>query len=156
MYPDYFRLMLSSALFRIAVFALCLGALGIVAPRVNAQNRYSLKIINNSRYQITQLFVSSTENDEWGPDQFGEGKSAVLNPGESYTLTDLTPGEYNIKFVDPDGDTCVLKDIKIFKNESWSLTSAWLEKCGARSEREDDTPSKPQNRYTLKITNKSM
>lgn len=155
-YPDYFRLMLSSALLRIAVLALCLGALGIMSPRVNAQNRYSLKIINNSRYQITQLFVSSTENDEWGPDQFGEGKSNVLNPGESFTLTDLIPGEYNIKFVDPDGDTCILKDIKIFKNESWSLTSAWLEKCGARSESEDDTPSKLQNRYSLKITNKSI
>lgn len=155
-YPDYFHLVSKCALARISVLAFCVAALGFVAPQANAQNRYSLKITNNSRYQVTQLFVASTEDGEWGPDQFGEGKSDVLNPGEVFTLTDLVPGEYNIKFVDPDGNNCILKDIKIFKNETWSLTSAWLEKCGAKSEGRDDTPSKAQHRYSLKITNNSM
>jgi hypothetical protein len=154
-YPDYFRSVLKSAFLQISVFVFCAAALGILALPVNAQNRYSLKITNNSKYPIQKLFVSSTEDNEWGPDQLGEGKNDVLDPGEVFTLTDLVPGEYNIKFVDPDGDPCVLKDIKIFKNESWSLTSAWLEKCGARSEGKDDTPSKAQHRYTLKITNSS-
>lgn len=154
-YPDYFRPVRSYVGWQISVLV-CMAALGMLALPVAAQNRYSLKIVNNSRYQITQLFVASTEDGEWGPDQFGTGKEDVLNPGETFTLSDLVPGEYNIKFVDPDGDNCILKDIKIFKNESWSLTSAWLEKCGARSEGRDDTPSKAQNRYTLKITNKSM
>ena len=154
-YPDYFHSGLKSALLTLIVLASCVGALAVVAP-VNAQNRYSLKITNNSRYPIHSLFVSSTEDNEWGPDQLGEGKNDTLDPSETFTLTDLVPGEYNIKFVDPDGDTCILKDIKIFKNESWSLTSAWLEKCGARSEGKDNTPSKPQKRYSLKITNNSM
>ena len=154
-YPDNFHSVLKPAHLRISILVFCVAACGAVLP-VNAQNRYSLKIINNSRYQITKLFVASTEDNQWGPDQFGSGKNDVLDPGETFTLTDLVPGEYNIKFVDPDGDTCVLKNIKIFKNESWSLTSAWLEQCGSRSEGKDNAPSQPSHRYSLKITNKSI
>jgi hypothetical protein len=132
------------------------GVLAAFSVPASAQNRYSLKITNNSKYQITKLFVASTEDNEWGPDQFGTGKSDVLNPGEVFTLTDLMAGEYNIKFIDPDGDACVLKNIKIFKNESWSLTSAWLEQCGSRSEGKDNAMSQASHRYSLKITNKSM
>jgi hypothetical protein len=155
-YPDYFQAGSRFALLRVAVIAVCVGSLGFVAAQAYAQNRYSLKIVNNSKYDIYGLFVSSTEDNEWGPDQFGGGKGDILKSGESFTLTDLVPGEYNIKFVDEDGSPCILRNTKIFKNEAWSLTSAWFEKCGARSENLDDAPTKAQNKYSLTINNKSM
>lgn len=155
--PPCFHSELKSTLLPTSIVLFCAALLlGASVLQVDAQNRYWLKINNRSGYQITKLFVASTEDNEWGPDQFGDEKEDVLNPGESYTLDDLVPGEYNIKFVDPDGDTCVLKDIKIFKNESWNLTDSWLEACGARSGAKGRAPSAPARRYTLKITNKSI
>lgn len=93
----------------------------------NPQKRYWLKITNNSRYDIYHLYVSSSENEAWGPDQFGD---FVLEAGGgSFTLTDLVPGDYDIKFVDEDGDACVLRDISIFQNKNWALTTNWLTQC---------------------------
>ncbi len=92
----------------------------------NPQRRYTLKITNNSRYDIYHLYVSSSEDARWGPDQLSDD---VLSTGTSYTITDITPGEYDIQFVDEDGDKCILEDIGIFKNTSWSLTTAWLTNC---------------------------
>ena len=53
----------------------------------------------------------------------------VLKPGFEYTIPDLRPGEYGVKFVDEDGDECTLENVKVFSDKSWSLTNAWLEKC---------------------------
>ena len=91
------------------------------------QRRYWLKITNNSRYDIYHLYVSSSENENWGADQFGD--FVLQAGGGSFTLTDLIPGEYDIKFVDEDGDECVLEDIAIVQNKNWSLTTSWLTNC---------------------------
>lgn len=91
------------------------------------QRRYWLKITNNSRYDIYQLFVSSSEEERWGPDQLGD--FVLRGGGGSYTLTDIVPGEYDIRFVDEDGDKCDLRNIQIFKNTSWALTTNWLVQC---------------------------
>jgi hypothetical protein len=117
---------LNSAVLWAAIFGLFVGAL-VVTPQVaNAQNRYDLKITNNSKYVIRRIYVSSSEEENWGPDLLGE---YVLKPEYEYTIEDLVPGEFDVNFVDEDGDKCILRNIKIFKNESWSLTTAWLEKC---------------------------
>ena len=92
----------------------------------NPQRRYWLKVTNSSRYDIYHMYVSSAEESNWGPDQLSDD---VLTTGTSYTITDIVPGEYDIKFVDEDGDECTLSDIAIVKNTSWSLTTAWLTKC---------------------------
>jgi len=117
---------LDSAVLRAAISALFVIALAVMPLPVNAQNRYSLKLQNDSKWDIYSLYVSSSETQQWGPDQLGDD---TLAAGSSFTLTDLIPGEYDIKFVDEDGDECTLRNIKIFKNESWLLTTPWLARC---------------------------
>ncbi len=91
------------------------------------QKRYWLKVTNNSRYDIYHLYVSSAESSRWGPDQFGD--FVLQAGGGTFTLTDLVPGDYDIKFVDEDGDECVLEGISIFQNKNWALTTSWLTNC---------------------------
>lgn len=93
----------------------------------NAQgSRYRLSITNDSAYNIRELYVSSSELTGWGPDLLG---SRVLRSGETFTVTDITPGEYDIKFVDKDRDVCILRKVAVFENLSWRLTNAWLLSC---------------------------
>lgn len=94
----------------------------------NPQRRYWLKITNNSRYDIYHLYVSSAESARWGQDQFGSD-FYLQAKGGTFTLTDIVPGDYDIKFVDEDGDECVLEDISIFANKNWALTTTWLTNC---------------------------
>ena len=117
---------LNSAVLRIAVVLLFLGGLSVALSPVNAQDRYSLKIKNSSKYAIFNLYVASSEDEKWGPDQLRDN---TIDLGGTFTLTDLVPGEYDIRFVDENGSECVLKKIGVFKNISWSLTTEWLEKC---------------------------
>jgi hypothetical protein len=81
---------------------------------------------NDSAYEIRYLYLSSTQKDSWGPDRLNDH---ILKPGTEYTITDLLPGKYDIRFVDNDKDECILKNIDIFKDTSWVLTSDWLTKC---------------------------
>ena len=70
--------------------------------------------------------VQNAERGNWGPDELRE---FVLGPGKTFTLNDIKPGEYNIKFVDAKGRHCTLRNLPIVKSHAWTLTSAWLEKC---------------------------
>jgi hypothetical protein len=69
-------------------------------------------------------FLTIREN--WGPDQL---KDFVLTAGSTFTLTSIAVGEYDVKFVDEDGDACVLRHIKITDDTSWRVTTQWLLQC---------------------------
>ena len=118
--------------FRAALLFASLCALSAAAPpgprdasAAQAQ-RYQLKIQNHSRYQIQRLYMSSSEDENWGPDQLGE---RVLRPGSAHTISDILPGKYDLKLVNEDGDPCVLRDVSILKDVDWVLTNKILVKC---------------------------
>jgi len=96
-------------------------------PLTRAQgSRCSLKIYNASKYSVYHLYVSSSEEEKWGPDQLG---TRILWAGSTFTLTNIKVGEYDIKFVDQDLDACVLRNIKITDDTSWRVTTQWLLQC---------------------------
>lgn len=92
----------------------------------NSQNRYFLKIRNESRWNIKRIYMSNAETDKWGPDQLGE---SVLYSGRYFTLEGIRPAEYDIMLIDQDNDKCILRNIAIFENKDWTITSDWLLKC---------------------------
>jgi hypothetical protein len=72
-----------------------LGAVAVAPLQANAQgSRYALTVHNRSRYQIDRLFLSSTDENNWGPDQLGQ---RVIYSNSDFTLTNIRPGEYDFK-----------------------------------------------------------
>lgn len=90
------------------------------------QRRYTLKITNSSRFDIDEVYISSAEEDDWGEDMLD---TDILSTNQYFTIYNIVPGEYDIKFVEGDGDECTLRNIAIFKNTAWIITTKWLEKC---------------------------
>ena len=112
------------------ILAILTAFVGCVPNVANAQgSHYSLTLVNTSGYNIEHLYLSSSDTDRWGPDQLGRH---TLESGGSFTLTDIRPGEYDIKFVDEDGDTCIVPHKNVFHNLSWELSQSWLLSCEAR------------------------
>lgn len=106
---------------------LFLGVPLIGLPSVDAgAHRYKVKITNDSRYDIHRIYMSSAESSNWGDDLLG---ASVLASDYTFTITDIVPGEWDIKFVDQDGDACVLRNVKVFQGLSWSITTDWLVSC---------------------------
>ena len=90
------------------------------------RNRFEYTIRNNSRYVIRELYFETSENDQWGPDRLG---SNVLPVGQSFRLTNIIAGEYDMKLVDQDGDECQLFNIMVCGNGTYNITNENLLRC---------------------------
>jgi hypothetical protein len=109
---------------------LCFALLGafLLASGAEAAGRKSnVTIRNKSKWDIHHFFLSSSENDEWGPDQLGDD---VLESGGSFTLTGIPCDEYDVQLVDEDDDECVVEAVDICgSNDSWVITNDDLLGC---------------------------
>ncbi|HEX8412174.1 MAG TPA: hypothetical protein VF883_25210 [Thermoanaerobaculia bacterium] len=87
----------------------------------------TVKVINQSKWEIHHLFLSASDESEWGEDQLGED---VLTKGDSLTLTAIPCDTYDIKVVDEDGDECVIEAVDLCRDNSyWKITDKDLLEC---------------------------
>jgi hypothetical protein len=87
----------------------------------------TVKIINQSKWEIHHLYLSSSDDQQWGPDQLGE---EVLAKGDSFTITDIPCDTYDVQVVDEDGDECVIEEVDLCKDHSyWKITDKDLLEC---------------------------
>lgn len=113
---------------------LALAALVVltVPAQLHAAKKASVKVVNKSDWQIEQFYLSSSEEDEWGPDQLGE---EVIGTGESFTLKSIPCDVYDVMLVDEDGDECVVEEVDVCGGaESWVITNKILLGCQEASE----------------------
>jgi hypothetical protein len=113
----------------LAALALALCAFAAIPSSSNAQpqGKAEFMIENKSDWDIHHLYLSSTDEQQWGPDQLGNN---VLESGESFTLHSIPCDKYDIKVVDNDGDECVIAGITMCKDHThWNLTNKELLNC---------------------------
>ena len=111
-----------------AALALALCAFAALPGHSSAQpQKAEFMIENKSDWDIYHLYLSSADDDEWGPDQLRDN---VLESGTSFTLHDIPCDTYDIKVVDHDGDACVIKGVPMCKDHThWDLTNKELLSC---------------------------
>lgn len=110
-----------------AAMLLLFGALAVAPSVADAQgSRFNLTVQNQSRYTIYEFYMNSSERSDWGPDLLGRN---VLAPGNSFVVSNITPGEYDIKMVDEDGDVCELRNVMITRNAAYRITTQNLLRC---------------------------
>lgn len=121
----------AAVLFGVALLGL--ATLGVPADAHAAKGKKaSVKIVNKSDWEIHHFFLSSTEDDEWGPDQLGDD---VISTGESFTLKSIPCDSYDVKLIDEDDDECVVEDVDICGgSEQWTITNRILLGCQEASE----------------------
>ena len=87
----------------------------------------TVKIINQSKWEIHHIYLSSSDDDTWGPDQL---EDEILQKGQSLTLTNIPCDLYDIKVVDEDGDECVIEEVDLCGDDSyWKITDKALLEC---------------------------
>jgi len=92
-----------------------------------AGGKATVKIINQSKWEIHHVYLSSSGDDEWGPDQL---EDEILAKGDSLTLTDIACDLYDVKVVDEDGDECVIEEVDLCNDHSyWKITDKQLLAC---------------------------
>lgn len=101
--------------------------MAFVPVPADAADTATIKIINKSKWAIHHMYLSPNDVEEWGPDQLGE---FVLEPGGSFTLTDIECDIWDIKVVDEDGDECEIRDVALCDESAvWKITDDELLSC---------------------------
>jgi hypothetical protein len=107
------------------------GALLVLAglsPRIAAGEGATVTLVNDSKWDIHHLFLSASDETEWGEDQLGE---AVLEArGGRFQLREIPCDTYDVMLVDEDGDDCVVPEVDICaESQKWVITSDDLLDC---------------------------
>jgi hypothetical protein len=84
---------------------------------LSAQTLPSVRIINNTGYDIYYLYVSSSDDDEWGEDILGKD---VLEDGMTFTYRLPVPlnrvSLYDFMAEDEDGDSYTKMEVSVTNN----------------------------------------
>ena len=104
---------------------------GTALPAHAAKKKATIKVVNQSKWEIHHLYLSSTSDHQWGPDQLGD---EVIGTGESFTLTKIDCDDYDIRIVDEDGDECVVNEVNMCGDATvWKITDKILLACENQS-----------------------
>ncbi|MCK9537861.1 hypothetical protein [Dokdonella sp.] len=90
---------------------------------------HELDVVNRSKTSIHHLYLSSVKADEWGEDQLGDGSGDTVEPGDTFTLTDIERGHYDVMLVADDGTECVVEDVRFNQSKEWVITERMLDRC---------------------------
>ena len=109
------------------VLALAVAVALPLAAHAKAKRSADVKVTNRTEWEIHELYLSSTDEDSWGPDQLGD---EVIGKDESFTILGIPCDDYDVKIVDEDGDACIVAKVDICgDNQEWAITTADLLKC---------------------------
>jgi hypothetical protein len=105
---------------------------GLAAAASAAPTDASVEIVNRSAWDIHNLYLSSVDDEEWGPDQLGDD---VIASGARYTLTDIPCDAYDVRIVDEDGDECIVAAVALCAGkDAWVIDDSDLLACQAETE----------------------
>jgi len=108
------------------------GVIAISGPVAADSSDSKIVIKNNSAWAIHQLFLSPTEEREWGEDQLGKH---TVNTGDSFTLSGVPCRAYDVRLVDEDGDECIVEDVGICaSSNTWVIDNEDLVGCQAATQ----------------------
>ena len=93
----------------------------------------TVTLVNLSGFDIYNLYLSPSNDENWGPDQLGEW---VLEDGQQYTLK-MQCGTYDVQLIDEDGDTCTLNELYMCGSEEAVINPEDLLDCQFATELEE-------------------
>jgi hypothetical protein len=88
----------------------------------------SITIVNNSAREIKHVYLSSTSQDNWGPDQLN---NSVISTGGSFQLSNVSCSAADIKVIAENEDGCFYYHVaSCGMSESWTIASDAAPDCG--------------------------
>ena len=88
----------------------------------------SVTIANNSGMEIRHVYLSPTDNDNWGPDQLN---GDVIANGHSFALSNVACDAASIKVIAEDQNGCFFyQTVTCGENSTWMITTNSTPDCG--------------------------
>jgi len=114
-----------SARVLMVVVVLCLVA--AVTPLSRAAAPLTIRVVNNSAFEITRLYLAPANSDDWGADQLG---GVAISPGVTRTIN-VSWDQSSIKLVGEDQEGCFTTTTASASGElEWTITADSPRNCG--------------------------
>lgn len=101
----------------------------------NAAFALSLELVNQTGKSLHELYFAPAGEEEWGPDQLGD---EVVENDESFKLTKIAKGKYDVLFVDEEGSKCDLRDVDFTVSERFVMTKKIIGGCQKGTDQSDE------------------
>lgn len=114
----------------LAVVALSLIGVASVTKLSRARTlSSSITVVNNSSKEIRHLFLSPPDSNNWSSDQLHD--STIIAPNQSFTVSDVSCTEANIKVIAEDQNGCFLYQVvSCASDATWTITNDAVPDCG--------------------------
>jgi hypothetical protein len=113
------------------LFALCAALCVFAAMPLLSSARArsaSISIANNSGRSIIHIYLSHTDQDDWGPNQLGD---STIASGDSYTISNVSWDQSQIKVVAEDINGCFVYGVVNGSGDStWTISADAQADCG--------------------------
>lgn len=88
----------------------------------------SINVVNNSGREIINIYLSPADSDNWGSDQLND---ASITPGQSFTISNVSCAQPQIKVVAEDKNGCFLSAVvSCSDTATWTITNDTAADCG--------------------------
>jgi hypothetical protein len=91
----------------------------------------TVQIHNTSAWNIHELYISPTSEEEWGGDLLGD---QIVQTGQYAELGNVPCDDYDVRIVDEDGDVCVVSEVTLCESAAYTLDDDDLLNCEASTE----------------------
>jgi len=120
----------SSVRYILAIVVVLFCAFAAAPLLSQAQTQAStINLVNNSSRAMRHVYLSPANTDDWGPDQLND--STIINPGGSFTISNVSCPGADIKVVAEDMDGCfVSKVVACSANAEATITNDDTPNCG--------------------------
>lgn len=98
---------------------------------MSAAQAHDLDVINKSKTAIHHLYLSPASDSDWGPDQLGDASKDIIKPGDTFGLTGISRGRFDVKIVAEDDTECVIENANFNEGKEWTITERMLDDCAA-------------------------
>ena len=115
-------------------FAIVLVVIGMLSAvpllsGAHAPATTSITVVNNSSVDIRHLYLSPSNQDNWGPDQLSG--AVISSGGGSYTLSSVSCEQTNIKVITEDQNGCFLYQVvSCGQSSTWTISNGATPDCG--------------------------
>lgn len=81
-----------------------------------------LRFWNTTAATITELYLAPPGTAAWGPNQCLNDPDKSVDADERLTLTNVTPGRYDVKLVDKKGRMCVVRNVAVVSGRPYAFS----------------------------------
>lgn len=113
------------------LFALCAALCVLAALPLMSSARVrsaSVSIANNSGGAIIHVYLSHTDQDDWGTNQLGD---STIASGDTYTLSNVSWDQPQLKVIAEDSNGCFFYGVVSSSgNSTWTISANTQADCG--------------------------